>query len=227
MPAIETKYLAGEIDFKSIGDGGEFSGYISTFGNVDQGGDMIMPGAFDESIAMHKKRGTMPKMLWQHDPSIPIGIWTDLQIDEKGVKGNGKLLLDIPKGRETYILVKSRAVDGISIGYRTVDADRLPSGVRELKRVNLFEASVVTFPMNIESTITSVKSLDSIRDVERVLRDAGVPNAFAKLVASHGYDEAKALLESQQRDAEVEKELTERGPSLLKSIRQLQEKFNA
>lgn len=227
MPDTEIKFLTSGLGIKSFTEEGEIAGYLATFGNIDQGGDVIEKEAFDRTLAEHAQRGSMPKMLWQHDPSKPIGVWSTIEKDEKGILGKGRLLLETRYGKEAYILTKSKAIDGISIGYRTRKSLDLESGARSLLDLDLLEGSIVTFPMNTMATVTGVKSLDSIRDVERILRDAGVPNAFAKLVASHGYDEAKSILECQQREAEAEKEFTEKAPSLLKLLRQLEEKLNA
>ena len=227
MPAIETQHLAGEMDFKTINDRGEFSGYLSTFGNVDLGGDIVEKGAFDVSLDKYRASGRKPKMLWQHNPTQPIGVWDDLKVDDRGLFGTGRLLTDTEKGREAYVLAKAGAIEGISIGYRTIDADLNANGTRSLKEVDLLEASVVTFPMNTEATITQIKSLQTIRDVERVLRDAGVPNVMAKLVATHGFETASQILKDQQRDAEVKEALDAEAESFREIIRQMKEKLNA
>ncbi len=226
MSGIENKLDGGQLDLKSVKKDGTFSGYLSVFGVKDQGRDIVMPGAFTKSLTEHKKKGTMPKLLWQHNPNSPIGIWTDLKEDNHGLKGTGELLLDIPQAKQVHSLLRAKAVDGISIGYRTVDSDDREDGGRDLKELELWEASVVTFPMLKEATVTDVKNLDSIRDVERALRDAGVPNSFAKLVAQHGYDEAKSILEGQQRDAETDGEIEEKAKRLLNSINSMKGKLH-
>lgn len=224
---IELKQLnGGEIDFKSVTDKGVFEGYLAVFNNLDQGKDVILPEAFTKSLGEHKERNTSPKLLWQHSPMSPLGTWKNVRVDSHGVIGEGHLLLDTQKGAETYSMIKAQAVNGISIGYRTLDFDSRLDGGRDLKELDLVEASVVTFPMNTSAVITSVKNVESIRDIERVLRDAGIPNTFAKLVATHGYDEAKALLDNQQRDAEITKETEVKARALLASINAMKGKFN-
>jgi HK97 family phage prohead protease len=226
MSKIEHKFFADTLDLKNIQETGEFAGYVAVYNNIDQGGDIIDGNAFIDSLASYQASGTMPKLLWQHDPSQPIGVWTSLKTDERGLYGTGRLLLEVAKAKEAYVLIKAGALDGISIGYKTLDFDIDNRGNRLLKKLLLMEASLVTFPMNPSATVNSVKSLSSIREVERILRDAGVPNAFAKLVATSGFDEAKNILEGQQREAESEQDFTKGAKALLNRIQKLQEKFN-
>ena len=227
MPDLELKSASGQLDFKSLKEDGEFSGYAAIYGNVDQGGDIVEKGAFDESLECHKGAGTMPKMLWHHNPREVIGVYTKFESDDYGLRAEGKLLTAIPLAAQAYVLMKAKAVDGLSIGYRTVKAATDDMGNRLLKTLNLYETSVVTFPMNQLATVSDVKQLTSIRDVERLLRDAGVPANFAKLVASHGYEEAKSIIEQKQRDAAGEDEVTEEQKLLMIRIQQLKEKLNA
>lgn len=226
MLNVETTQSVIPIDLKSVGAAGEISGYLSTYDELDQGGDIVVKGAFDDILTAHKQSGVTPKMLWQHDPSRPIGIWDSLHSDNKGLYGSGRLLLDLPLAKDAHTLIKSGAIDGISIGYRTLDFDRNEKGNRLLKKLQLVEASIVTFPMNTSSTVDDVKNLSTIRDAERLLRDAGVPAKFAKLIVSHGFDEAKAILNGQQRDAESEEELTKDAARLLAHMKKLKESLH-
>lgn len=170
------KHLPIEFDAKGVKDDGAFEGYASTFGNVDAGYDVVMPGAFSKSLAMRPAQHI--KMLWQHDPAQPIGIWTDASEDSKGLFVKGKLLKDVAKGAEAYALMKAGVIDSMSIGYRTMEADFTQSGVRQLKEVGLYEVSLVTFPMNDQATVTTVKDFNP-RDVERGLREAGLSRSDA------------------------------------------------
>lgn len=156
-----------DLDVKAVAEDGTFSGYASTFGNPDQGRDVMVKGAFTKSLA--RRPATKIKMLFQHDPREPIGVWDSLVEDTKGLKASGRLLLDTIKGREVHAMLKAGAIDGLSIGFRTV-TDRIDrtKGVRYLEEVDLFEVSVVTFSMNEAASVTRVKS----------------HNDFAALVAS-------------------------------------------
>jgi uncharacterized protein len=165
--------LAFDLEVKLAGDGaaeGTVDGYGSVFGLLDRGGDVVMPGAFKASLAAWKKKKALPPMLWQHDPWAPIGVWTDAAEDEKGLKLTGQLVLDVPQAASARALIAAGAVKGLSIGYRTQDyeIDRT-TGVRRLKKVDLWEISLVTFPMLPEALISGVKSINP-RALEAELR---------------------------------------------------------
>ena len=162
-------------------DGGEgrFSGYASVFGGVDSYGDTILKGAYEYSL---KKNGK-PKMFAQHDYyALPVGKWLVAKEDDHGLWVEGEFTPGMARAQETYAAVKHGTVDGLSIGYRLQDGDyeELDDGKRLIKRVtNLVEVSVVTFPADTAARVdlSSVKSalddLETIRDFERFLRDAG------------------------------------------------------
>ena len=165
----------------------EFTGYGAVFGNVDSYGDVIAPGAFAETIAAARKSGRWPAMLSQHgamgltsEDMTPVGIWTDMQEDDVGLKMTG-ILADTQRGIELYKLMKMKprpAIDGLSIGYIAKEViPRTKSGDprRTLKRIELIETSPVTFPANGLARVSDVKSieqLDTITDIERHLRNA-------------------------------------------------------
>jgi uncharacterized protein len=156
------------LELKALDDAGTFEGYASVFGNVDSGGDKVMPGAFVEGLASARRTGRTVKMLWNHDPNQPIGVWDDLAEDAKGLWGKGRMILEVPKAREVHALAKAGAVGGLSIGYRTKEA--APEGnVRLLKKLDLFEVSMVTFPMNERAKVTSVKA-DGLEDITEKLK---------------------------------------------------------
>lgn len=164
-----------------------FTGYGSMFGNIDNGRDMVMPGAFAESIGAKGAKGV--KLLWQHDPSQPIGMWTELSEDRKGLKATGKLLLTVAKAREAYEMMKAGIVDGLSIGFQTLkesyDTEKGGRGFRKIEKADLWEISLVTFPMNTRAGVTAVKNMPSDRELEAMLRDeAGLSNRDAKAALS-------------------------------------------
>ena len=137
-------------------DAGVFEGYASVFNVVDTGGDMVAPGAFTASL---RKRGAAGvKMLWQHQAAEPLGVWTQIVEDVRGLKVTGQLDLSVARAREALSLMRSNAIDGLSIGFRTVRAvkDR-QSGVRRLFAVDLWEISIVTFPMLLQARVSAVK----------------------------------------------------------------------
>ncbi|MCK1313706.1 HK97 family phage prohead protease [Bradyrhizobium sp. 23] len=158
-----------EFDVKAVAEDGTFSGYASVFGVTDLGGDSVQPGAFTKSLK--SKPAAKVKMLRGHDTSEPIGVWTSIVEDSRGLKATGRLILDTNKGRETYALLKAGALDGLSIGYRTKKEsfDRTKK-VRLLNELELHEVSIVTFPMNPTATISRVKSTDFSRLVAAINR---------------------------------------------------------
>lgn len=162
-------------EIKEMSDKGSFKGYGSVFSTADRGGDVVEPGAFGASLAEHSKAGTWPAMLYQHDPSREIGEWSEIREDAKGLWVEGKLWLDdVEDARRAHrSMLKARGRAGLSIGYHTKRAewDRTAE-VRRLHEVNLWEISLVTFPMNIDATVIDAKRFNP-REAERALRDAG------------------------------------------------------
>jgi HK97 family phage prohead protease len=152
-----TEHLALEVKFSEPSELGEFSGIASVFGEVDLMGDMVAPGAFRGSLAEHKSRGRMPLLLWMHDISAPIGRWLDVRETAEGLAVKGRLILDTIRGREAYALLKERALDGLSIGFRTLKSARTKTG-RILQEVQLEEISLVALPALASARVTSVKS---------------------------------------------------------------------
>ena len=130
-----------------VEDGTRIAGYASLFGAPDQGNDVVAAGAYAASLAALKARGGSVKMLWQHDPAQPIGIWDEVREDGRGLFVSGRLLESVEKGREARALIEAGAIDGLSIGYRTRKAVRNDRGQRVLTELELWEVSLVTFPM--------------------------------------------------------------------------------
>lgn len=205
---LERSAFGLQVKFADDDDGvkvGSFSGYGAVFGNTDSYGDVIQKGAFKDTLREWKKRKSLPKMLLQHgsfmgpaEDGIPIGKWTSMEEDDTGLKVDGELFaLDTQKGRYIYEGLKSGALDGLSIGYiaRDVAYGKKPEDPpRMLKKVDLFEVSVVTFPANEEARVSAVKSADiTERDFERWLtRDAGFTRSEALIVVNQGFKALKA-----------------------------------
>jgi HK97 family phage prohead protease len=140
----------------SLGADGMFEGYASIFGIVDLGGDQVAPGAFAQSLAQRGARHV--RMLWQHDPAAPIGSWLSIEEDWRGLKVKGRLNLAVARAREALALLRDGAVDGLSIGFRVKTARKTAGGsVRRLLELDLWEISIVTFPMLPQARITAVK----------------------------------------------------------------------
>lgn len=146
-------------------------GYASLFGAKDQGGDRVEKGAYSASLKSLQSGGRAVKMLWQHDPSQPIGVWDQVFEDKKGLYVSGRILEDVRAGAEALALLRAGAIDGLSIGYRTVKASKDQSGGRSLKQLDLWEVSLVTFPMLPEARVQSSVSDDDDEALARALAD--------------------------------------------------------
>ncbi len=131
----------------TVEEGNVIAGYASLFEVPDQGGDVVQRGAYAKSLKALSTSGRQVKMLWQHDPREPIGIWDEVREDGKGLWVKGRLLEDVAKGREAAALIAAGAIDGLSIGYRTRKAAKGAKGQRLLQELELWEVSLVTFPM--------------------------------------------------------------------------------
>ncbi len=152
---LELKFLpAQEIAAGNItAEGMTIAGYASLFGRADQGGDIVRAGAFGAALARLRAQGDRVRMLWQHDPARPIGVWDEIREDSQGLWVKGRLLPEIAQAREAVALIAAGAIDGLSIGYRTVSAERDGKGRRVLTELDLREVSLVTFPMLREARI--------------------------------------------------------------------------
>jgi HK97 family phage prohead protease len=154
-------------------------------GNYD---DVIAKGAFIQSLKDHKAAGTMPAMLWQHDADKPIGVWTEMVEDEKGLRIKGQLAMETVKGKEAHALLKMGALNGLSIGFMSKEwAYDRDTEVRTLTAIDLWEVSLVTFPANEKARVTNVKSADEMatpKDAEKALRDAGFSKSDATAFVS-------------------------------------------
>lgn len=209
------EHLVIPLEIKSH-ERGVFSGYGSIFGNVDLGNDVVQPGAFTESLKELEAKGEFPSMFWNHKPDEPIGEWTKIVEDQKGlyvegflwVSGNAAGREPVDGANKAYNTIQAKSSKGLSIGYKTLKSSRgrvESTSVRLLEKVRPIEVSVVPHPMNPRATITSVKSLlqedgavADIRSFEDALRDAGLSRSQAKAFLAQGY---KGLI-GEQRDVD-------------------------
>jgi HK97 family phage prohead protease len=148
------------------------AGHASLWGAPDQGGDIVERGACAASLQRLRAEGSTVKMLWQHDPAQPIGIWDEVREDDRGLYVRGRILADVEKGREAAALVRAGAIDGLSIGYRTVRATKDAQGRRRLLELELWEVSLVTFPMLRSARLSAKGDLALLHDLEAAARDA-------------------------------------------------------
>lgn len=202
---MDLKYLERPFEIKAVQEDGVFEGFGSVFGNVDSYKEIVAPGAFTDSLLSWKAAGRLPPILWQHRSGEPLGPYLDMEEQPIGLKVKGQLLVeDVQRAKEARALMKAKAVNGLSIGFVTREDsfDRV-TGIRTLKKVDLWEVSVVTFPANPAAQISSVKSaidaIETLRDAESFLRDVGrLSNAQAAAFISR----FKSL--SGQRDSDDE-----------------------
>lgn len=212
--------LAFAAEWKFAGDekAMEFSGYGAMFNNVDAYGDVIAAGAFADTLREAKGSGLWPAMLLQHgggmfggtaEDMTPIGVWTAMEEDDKGLRVEGKLA-DIPRGRDLYTLMKMTprsAINGLSIGYTPIEwamRQNADEPRRTLKKVKLWEVSPVTFPANGKARITDVKSA-APSEIERHVRDAlGLSREEAKAFMAKGFPGLQSLRDAGESESALE-----------------------
>ncbi len=170
-------HFDAQFEVKDMTDSGAFAGLGSVYGNIDYGGDIMAANSFAQSLADWQGKGRMPALLWQHDIHQPIGAYQKMIETPQGLYVEGALTLKTQRGMEAYELLKMKAISGLSIGFMTKDSDYdAKTGVRTIKAADLFEVSLVTFPMNDQARVSAVKSISEIGDLataETYLRDAG------------------------------------------------------
>jgi hypothetical protein len=175
------------LDTKAVTEDGQIEGLAAGYGNVDAGGDVVMPGALARSLTARK---SIP-MLMYHDQTRPAGVWTDFVESPGGLIVKGQISMSSQIGREAHGLVRDGAIGGLSIGYRTV-REQLVGKTRQLIELALYEVSLVTIPMNERAVITGVKSiieygqLPTLREFEDFLREAGFSKSQATAIAGKG-----------------------------------------
>jgi HK97 family phage major capsid protein/HK97 family phage prohead protease len=148
-----------EVKFAIEDDTGTISGIASPFGGEpDRVGDVIAPGAYSRTLADHATKGSKPLMLWMHNVSEPVGVWTEIREEADGLHVKGRILTETTRGKDAYALLKAGGLNGLSIGYRVKDAQHRAGGGRLLKSIDLYEISLVGIPVSERARITSVKS---------------------------------------------------------------------
>lgn len=158
---MNKKFLHSSLSLKKIENSGIFSGYASVFNIIDKHNDIILPGAFQKSLSKNKI-----KLLWQHDPTEPIGIINNIHENEIGLHIVAQLLLSIQKAKDVYLMLKTEMIDGLSIGYIPTEYEiDYKTGTRFLKEVELWEISLVTFPSNLAAQVVNVKNHKNEKEI--------------------------------------------------------------
>ena len=171
------------LDIKSLSDAGQIVGLAARYGNMDADGESFEQGAFAKSAAAIKMGGRLPAMLLHHDRTRPVGRWDSFEESVAGLIVQGQIALEANDGRDAYALVKGGALNGLSVGFRTI-ADKIASNVRVITEAELFEVSLVAVPSNPMTRIDGVKSLPDVRGIEEMLRNGGISGRKAKAAAS-------------------------------------------
>lgn len=187
-------FAASPFDIKSLSDSGAIEGLLAGFGDVDFGGDRLMPGCLTKSLAT--RTAPLP-MLLHHDQSRPIGAWHEWAEKSDGLHVKGRLSLSTRDAQEAHALAKDGALTGLSIGWRPKAADRDRDGVRIVTNAEIHEGSLVAVPMHGRTRITAVKSIGGVRDIAELLQSAGVSGRKAKLAAGLAW---KAINETEADD---------------------------
>jgi HK97 family phage prohead protease len=223
MAANEKKVKNLHLKVKSVNDDGTFTGMGSVFGVVDSYGDIVVKGAFTKTL--EEQKGKI-RCLWQHDQTQPIGVFTSLIETDEGLQVEGKLTLGSTGGANAYALMQDGAVDGLSIGFQTIqDSFDQQTGIRYIKEVKLWEVSVVTFPANEEATITSVKSaFDTLNQKQAVLVLSFINNLKTSPVTQEPQVASEVLVsEEHSEKSEADKDNADEPQMDLHSLEQLSE----
>lgn len=176
-----------ELDLKGVADDGAFTGYASTWATVDSYGERVEKGAFVESIAMLVAKGRKLPILWQHNVAEPLGAYDVLREDAHGLYVSGKLLKgSVNRATEAHALMQAGAITGLSIGYREKE-HRIEGSVRVLTNVELYEASLVTFPANPDARVVRAEDINSKPELARFLQEHGFAKAAAVRLAAGGW----------------------------------------
>jgi HK97 family phage prohead protease len=216
---VQRKTMDLAFEVRASGDEGQIEGYGSVFGVRDSYDDIVAPGAFRASLMAHRAAGTMPAMLWQHNADEPIGVWTEMEEDAKGLRVKGQIIMETERGRGAHALAARGGLRGLSIGFmsKAWSYDE-KTGIRTVTEVDLWEVSLVTFPAQGMALIDSVKArLDGLalpKDAEGILREAGFSKADATAFVS-----CVMRLGVERREAEIaDAELNRAALRLLKAV---------
>ncbi|MCW5704287.1 MAG: HK97 family phage prohead protease [Bradyrhizobium sp.] len=224
---LRKSFRLREVKFSSSAPAGTFSGYGAVFNNIDDGGDLILPGAFKDTLAEWQADGNLPKMLWQHgigddgNDMLPIGVWTKMEEDSTGLAVEGLLdPIDTERGKTIHAGMKNRAIDALSITYVATDVvygSKEGDPFRTIRKLDLYECGPVLFGMNELATIDQTKAaslIKTVRDFENFLRDVGgFSHAAAKAIASGGY-KANPTLRDEGGTADELEDLRKRAASI-------------
>lgn len=194
-------FAASPFDIKTISDSGSIEGLLAGFGNVDHGGDKLLPGSLSKSLAA---RSTPLPMLLHHDIKRPIGAWKSWDDTADGLYVKGTMTLASRDAQEAHALAKDGALTGLSIGWKSKVSTRDATGARVVSEADLFEGSLVSVPMNDKTRVASIKSIVGARDIEELLREGGLSSRQAKAAASAAWKSINTSNDDDEAEAEAE-----------------------
>jgi HK97 family phage prohead protease len=188
------EFAGSPFEIKQLSDTGQIEGLLAGFGDVDHGGDKLLPGSLSKSLAA---RTTPLPMLLHHDVKRPIGAWKSWRETADGLHVTGALTLSTRDAQEAHALAKDGALTGLSIGWKPLKESTDSKGVRTVTEAELYEGSLVTIPMNDRARVTAIKSIGSARDIAELLQEAGISGRRAKAAAGAAW---KAINDSTDED---------------------------
>lgn len=189
------------LDIKSLTEAGQLEGLAAGYGNRDAHDETFAPGAFSKSIAATRAGGRRVAMLLHHNPARPCGRWDTFAESKTGLSASGALALEVDDGREAYALLKAGALAGLSVGFRTLAFDKASDGSRIITEAELLEVSLVSTPSNPSTYISAVKGVHGVRDLEEILRSAGMPSRRAKAAATAAWRAAEGTIDATAEEA--------------------------
>ena len=166
--------IFAKFEIKEIKEDGFFSCYGSVFNNVDRVDDIIVKGAFINSLSKKNVREDI-KFFLQHDSDKPIGYFTKMEEDERGLYCEGNFILELEESKEAYLLAKNRVLNSFSVGYVPIKfSEKEIDGkqIRVLEEVDLFEISLVSIPANPEAKLLEIKKLQEENAILVDLKDS-------------------------------------------------------
>lgn len=172
---------------------GVVQGIASSFSRVDSYGHKVAPGAYRDTLAEHAKAGTAPAMLWSHAQDSPVGRWEKLEETSQGLFAGGRLNLKTAAGREAFEHLSAGDISGLSVGFRVLPGgDEMDGDIRILKRIQLFEVSLVAIPADAGARITSIKAAgaekpETVREFQSALQELGFSRREAARIAEKGF----------------------------------------
>lgn len=195
------EFAGSPFEIKSLSETGRIEGLLAGFGNVDHGGDRLMPGCLSKSLAA---RSNPLPMLLHHDLHRPIGAWKEWSERPEGLYVVGNMTLGTRDAQEAHALAKDGALTGLSIGWQPIKETRDAKGVRNVTEAALFEGSLVSIPMNDNTHVTSIKTIGSARDIAEILQaTGGLSSRQAKAAAGAAW----RAINSQDDEADADAEL--------------------